>query len=61
MPGAISLAATHPGKIKNIMQSARSETSGPAEACILELLTTMIVPCRKWQPLKVSILMCLTT
>ena len=36
MPGAISLAATHPGKIKNIMQSARSETSGPAEACILD-------------------------
>ena len=36
MPGAISLAATHPGKIKNIIQSARSETSGPAEACILD-------------------------
>ena len=36
MPGAISLAATHPGKIKNIIQSARSETSGPAEVCILD-------------------------
>ena len=36
MPGAISLAAPHPGKIKNIIQSARSETSGPAEACILD-------------------------
>ena len=55
MPGAISLAITHPGKIKNIIQSARSETSGTAEACILdfdqrkELLTSMIMPCRKWQ------------
>ena len=36
MPGAISLAAPHPGKIKNIIQSARSETSGPAEVCILD-------------------------
>ena len=36
MPGAISLAATHPGKIKNIIQSARSENNGPAEACILD-------------------------
>ena len=36
MPGAKSLAAIHPGKIKNIIQSARSETSGPAEACILD-------------------------
>lgn len=36
MPGAISLAATHHGKIKHIIQSTRSENNGPAEACVLD-------------------------
>lgn len=35
MPGAVSLAATHAGKIKNIVQAAKNETNIPSEACIL--------------------------